>query len=118
MTIRWGNPNVDFDLFVYRRNADGSVGPDPIASSAAGGTVQEAATYVPPASPDPDDPNSFNAGVVEPGTYVVYVDNWCSNENDPLDRELAEFLGQLCVQDGYTDEDDWIGRSRSRPPIR
>ena len=68
MTVRWGDPDVDFDLFVYRKHADGSIGPDPIASSAAGGTVQEAATYVPPASPDPDDPNSFNVGVVEPGT--------------------------------------------------
>ena len=39
VTVRWGNPNVDFDVFVYRKNADGSVGPNPIAQSAAGGTV-------------------------------------------------------------------------------
>ena len=110
VTMHWANPNVDFDLYVYRRNADGSVGPDPVASSAAGGTIQEAATYVPDSIPDPDDPNSFDPGTVEPGTYVVYFDNWCSNENDPLDRELAEFIGgPACLQGGYTDEDDWTG---------
>jgi hypothetical protein len=108
VTMHWANPNVDFDLYVYRRNADGTVGPDPVASSAAGGTIQESATYVPDSVPDPEDPNSFDPGTVEPGTYVVYVDNWCSNENDPLDRELAEFVGEpVCLQGGYKDEDDW-----------
>ena len=115
VTVRWGNPNVDFDVFVYRKNADGSVGPNPVAQSAAGGTVQEAATYIPPSSDDPDDPNSFNVGTVEPGTYVVYVDNWCSNENDPLDRELVQYVGQLCVLNGYPDEDDWVGQITYEP---
>ena len=102
VTMHWANPNVDFDLYVYRRNADGTVGPDPVASSAAGGTIQESATYVPDSIRDPDDPNSFDPGTVEPGTYVVYVDNWCSNENDPLDRELAEYLGRLCLLQAAT----------------
>jgi PKD domain len=115
VSIRWGNADVDLDLYVYRREDDGSY--TLVASSAAGGTTEENATYAPAPPPDRGDPNSTEPpqpptepGVVEPGTYVAYVDNWCSDDDDPLDQELAEDYGaDFCDQGGYTDEDDWIG---------
>jgi len=126
--VRWGNPDVDFDVAVYRRNADGSLSEDPIATSAAGGTTQENATYTPgytPSNPQPpvesdcEDTPETDDGDTRQCRYVAYVDNWCSNETDPFDVELAEdVIGQyVCEQGGYEDEDDWNGEVSFAPLV-
>ena len=126
--VGWGNPDVDFDVFVYRRLADGSLSEDPIASSAAGGTTEENATYTPgytPSNPQPpvesdcEETPETDDGDTRQCRYVAYVDNWCSNETDPLDVELAEdVIGQqLCEQGGYVDEDDWTGEVSFAPLV-
>lgn len=66
VTITWGSADDDWDLYVYRVRADGSVDQNsPVASSAQGGTTEETATS--PSSPD---------APIEPGVYRIYVDNW------------------------------------------
>lgn len=114
--VRWGNPSIDFDLYVYRERADGTLDPAPIASSASGGTTSEKATYVPSRVDTP----------VAAGAYWVYVDNWCSRDNDPVEVEFYEDAGapttpeeDICEPDSATvgDEDDWIGSVSFAPLV-
>ena len=71
--VRWGDPRIDFDLYVYRLRPDGRLVAANVASSAAGGTTFETAKYEPRIIGDP----------VEEDTYVAIVDNWCSRDADP-----------------------------------
>ena len=89
--VQWQDNRVDLDLYVYRRTASGGLAPNAVASSAAGGTDSETATYYPKISSEP----------VEAGRYVIVVDNWCSRN--------AEFPGCYAGPDP-ADEDDFIGR--------
>ncbi len=128
-SVRWGNPDVDFDVSVYRRLADGALDPEPIAGSASGGTTAENATYFAPYSPaDPQPPVETDCEPTPETTdpaettqcrYVVYVDNWCSSDTDPTDVELAEDYGaDFCEQGDYGDEDDWTGEVTFAPLVR
>jgi hypothetical protein len=53
VNINWGDPRIDFDLYVYRVRPDGEIVPANVASSAAGGTTAENATYTPRNIGDP-----------------------------------------------------------------
>ena len=65
VTVRWNNPDNDWDVYVYRVNSEGEVDQSrPIASSASFGDTDETATFI-----SRDEP-------VNPGTYRIYVDNW------------------------------------------
>jgi hypothetical protein len=111
--LNWGNPTIDLDMYVYRRRPNGTLDPSPVAQSATGND-EEVATYQ---SPTIDSP-------VEPGTYVIYVDNWCSSEDDPTVDETLEFFGApttvaLCgVDDPGIDEDDFSGKVEFAPLVK
>jgi PKD domain len=69
VTVTWSNPGVegtnDFDLYVYKVRADGTIDEaSPVASSASGGTNQESAEKIGGGNP------------VEPGKYRIIVDTW------------------------------------------
>ena len=111
--LNWANPTIDLDMYVYRQRPNGTLDPSPVAQSATGND-EEVATYI---SPTIDSP-------VEPGTYVVYVDNWCSSESDPVIDETAEWAGiptsaPLCgVNDPGIDEDDFSGKVEFTPLVK
>ena len=106
--LNWGNPNIDLDMYVYRERPNGTVDGNPIAQGASG-DPEENATYVPPVIDSP----------VEPGTYVVVIDNWCSNDTDPIAVELYEDVtGPICDIGAYEDEDDFNGRVEFQPFVR
>jgi hypothetical protein len=111
--LNWANPTIDLDMYVYRKRPNGTLDPAPVAQSATGND-EEVATYI---SPTIDSP-------VEPGTYVIYVDNWCSSESDPVVDETAEWAGiptsaALCgVQDPGIDEDDFSGKVEFSPLVK
>jgi hypothetical protein len=111
--LNWANPTIDLDMYIYRRRPNGTLDPSPVAQSATGND-EETATYV---SPTIDSP-------VEPGTYVIYVDNWCSSEDDPTVDETLEFLGadpseSFCgVEDPGIDEDDFSGKVEFAPLVK
>ena len=72
MNVSWGDPRIDFDLYVYRIRPDGGIVAASVASSAAGGTTEENAIYTP-----------RNVGdAVEQDRYLIVVDNWCSRDAD------------------------------------
>jgi hypothetical protein len=98
--IDWGSADIDLDLYVYRQRADGSLVRTALASSAQGGTTSEEATFL-PSGGDP----------VPAGTYVVVVDNWCSNDADPLAAPEGgcDFSATTPPQPAI-DEDDFTGR--------
>lgn len=105
--LNWGNPNIDFDMYIYRRRPNGTLDPQPVAQSATG-DPEESATYV---SPRIDSP-------VEPGTYAIFVDNWCSSDTDPVAVELYEDVtGPICDIGPYEDEDDFTGRVEFAPLV-
>ena len=62
---------------------------------------QAASTADPESRPRPlrgpiaGDPNS-STPARQPGTYVVYVDNWCSNQHDPLDLNWPRSSAASC----------------------
>jgi hypothetical protein len=111
--LNWANPTIDLDMYVYRKRPNGTLDPSPVAQSATGND-EEIATYI---SPTIDSP-------VEAGTYVIYVDNWCSSEDDPTVDETLEFFGapttvSLCgVNDPGLDEDDFSGKVEFSPLVK
>jgi hypothetical protein len=70
-TIGWNDDRVDLDLSIYRVDATGRAAPPVLARSAAKGSDVERATYAPAGT------------TVEPGRYLVVVDNVCSRNADP-----------------------------------
>jgi hypothetical protein len=70
--LDWSDSRLDFDLYVYRVRPDGGIVAASVASSAAGGTTFEDATYTP-----------RNVGdAVEQDRYLIVVDNWCTADSD------------------------------------
>jgi hypothetical protein len=98
--VEWAEAQNDFDVYVYRVRPDGSVVPDSIASSAAFGDTDEDAEYRPA------------VGNVEPDTYLVVVDNWCTSLADD---------GASAARCGFTsdtpDEDNFSGEVRLGPAL-
>ena len=89
-SIGWKDERIDLDLSVYRTDAAGSPVAPAIARSASKASDTERAVYVP------------SGGAVEPGRYVVIVDNVCSSDDDPG----APSCG---IDEDIPDEDDFAG---------
>jgi hypothetical protein len=107
-TVRWQDPRLDFDIYLYRQRSDGTLVPGAIAQSAGFGTPSETATYRPPLSGEP----------VAAGTYVLVVDNWCTRNADPLAQpggcDIENAAGAPVE---IADEDDFIGTFESIAPL-
>jgi hypothetical protein len=73
-SIGWKDKRVDLDLTVYRLGADGRPASPALARSAAKGRASELAVYAP------------SGATVEPGRYLVVVDNVCSRDADTNPR--------------------------------
>ena len=116
--LNWANPTIDFDMYIYRERPNGTLDPSPVAQSATAND-EEVATYI---SPTIDHPvESADDGTP---AYVIYVDNWCSSEDDPTVNETMEFLGEdpsddYCgVDDPGIDEDDFSGKVEFAPLVK
>jgi hypothetical protein len=92
-SIGWADDRVDLDLSIYRANAAGRPAAPALARSAAKRSTGERATYAP------------QGATVEPGRYVVVVDNVCSRQSDPLPPGAAP----CTAPDSIPDEDDFQG---------
>src|SRR4051794_9613779 len=96
--ITWASPEVDLDLSIYRAGDDGRPTGTAIARSAATQSAFEEATYVPVGQP------------VDPGTYVVVVDNVCSRDADDAPRSSRPADRADCgIGEAVPDEDDFTG---------
>jgi PKD domain len=105
VTVTWEEPLIDFDVYVYRQRSNGTLDPQPVAQAAS--------------SADPERATRFEAIAGDPihaGTYWVYVDNWCSNDHDPL---IQRFFDGFCIDEdnplSNSDEDDFIGQVTFTP---
>jgi hypothetical protein len=98
VTITWADPRIDLDLSVYRLGADGRPVTPAVASSAATGRASETAVYAPFAAP------------VEPGQYLIVVDNVCSRDLDDDPRSDDPGKTADCgIGEDVPDEDDFSG---------
>jgi len=96
-SIGWNEPRIDLDLSVYRLGSDGRPDGRAIARSAAKDRSTERAIYAP-------------AGPVEPGRYLVVVDNVCSRDDDPDPRTPNPADRANCgIGEDVPDEDDFEG---------
>ena len=69
--IGWNDKRVDLDLTVYRMDSAGRALTPAVARSASKSSNTERAIYAP------------TGATVEPGRYLVVVDNVCSSDSDP-----------------------------------
>jgi hypothetical protein len=89
--VGWGDPDIDFDIFVYRIRDNGTLDPEYIASAATA-----------------DDPEIVEYSSSTPGEpirqdqYIVAVHNYCSSSADPPGS--CDYLGP---PDPSRDEDFW-----------
>jgi hypothetical protein len=86
--IGWKDERIDLDLSVYRVDATGRAVAPPVARSASKSSDTERAVYAP------------SGATVEPGRYLVVVDNFCSHD--------AEAPG-CTIGANIPDEDDFEG---------
>lgn len=92
--IGWKDRRIDLDLSVYRLGADGRPVAPAVARSAAKGVASERAVYAPPGA------------TVEPGRYLVVVDNVCSRD---ADRRPDGGPANCGIRPEAPDEDDFEG---------
>ena len=92
-SIGWQDERVDLDLTIYRANAAGRPAAPALARSTAKRSSSERAAYAP------------SGTTVEPGSYVVVVDNVCSRASDPQPPGAAP----CSAPDTIADEDDFEG---------
>jgi hypothetical protein len=92
-SIGWQDARVDLDLSIYRAGATGRPAAPVLARSTAKRSTSERATYAPPGA------------TVEPGRYIVVVDNVCSHQSDPLPPGAAP----CSAPDSIADEDNFQG---------
>jgi PKD domain-containing protein len=96
-SIGWKDPRIDLDLSIYRLASDGRPAGGAIARSAAKDRSTERAIYAPP-------------GAVEPGRYLVVVDNVCSRDQDDDPRTPNPADRANCgIGEDVPDEDDFEG---------
>jgi hypothetical protein len=97
--IEWANSANDFDLYVYRRDANGNE--VEVNHSAAGSTTNEELVVTDP----------------QPGDYVIYVDNWAAA--DPTWTGAVTFTARTAEPDAGTgayttaEKDAWFERLRT-----
>jgi hypothetical protein len=106
VSVTWQEPAIDLDVYVYRQRPNGTLDPSPVAQSASTADPERATRFEPIAG-DP----------IKAGRYWVYVDNWCSNDTDPL---VVRFFGGSCTGDpeaplSNLDEDDFVGQVTFTP---
>ena len=99
--IRWQDPRVDLDMYIYRQRPNGTFDPEAVGSSAQGGTNEESASI-------------FNRLATQPlaagSTYRVFVDNWCSRDADPDPTTPDPTDTANCgIGAAVPDEDDFVG---------
>jgi hypothetical protein len=92
----WADAHVNLDLSVYRIGADGHAMAPAVARSAAVSGHAETAVYAP------------QGGPVEPGQYLVVVDNVCSKDTDD-NPKLDRYQPINCGAGDPPDEDDFSG---------
>ena len=99
--MTWQDPRIDLDVYVYRKNtANGVIAPTSITSSASFGDTDESATYY----------NAIAANPIEPDTYVVVVDNWCTRNADPAAApDGCDITDENEDPVDIPDEDDFVG---------
>jgi hypothetical protein len=107
-TVRWEDPRLDFDIYLYRQRPDGTLRPGALASSAGFGLPSETATFRP----------AISGETVRPGTYVLVVDNWCTDNADPIAQPrgcgIRDAAGAPAT---VADEDDFVGTFESLPAL-
>ena len=92
-SIGWKDERIDLDLTVYRTDATGHPVAPALARASSKATDTERAVYAP------------SGATVEPGRYVVVVDNVCSRDADPRPPGAPSCnIGQ-----DIPDEDDFTG---------
>jgi hypothetical protein len=98
VTITWADPRIDLDLSIYRLDADGRPVNPAVARSAGTGRASETAVYAPVGAP------------VEPGDYLIVVDNVCSRDldDDPRSDNPAK-TADCGIGEDVPDEDDFSG---------
>ncbi len=106
VSVTWQEPAIDLDVYVYRERPNGTLDPNPVATSASTADPEHATRFEPIAG-DP----------IKAGRYWVYVDNWCSNDTDPF---VVRFFDGSCTGDpgaplSNIDEDDFIGQVTFTP---
>ena len=98
-SIGWADGRLDFDLSVYRLDAAGRPVAPAIARSAVRRRAAELAVYAPP------------AGAVEPGRYLIVVDNYCTRDADDDPRTANPADRADCgIGADVPDEDDFSGQ--------
>lgn len=99
--IRWQDPRVDLDMYIYRQRPNGTFNPEAVGSSAQGGTTFERATIF----------NNLASQPLTPGSvYRVFVDNWCSRDADPDPTTPDPSDTANCgIGEEVPDEDDFVG---------
>jgi hypothetical protein len=97
--IAWDDDRVNLDLTVYRVGPDGRVAGVAVARSATSGSASELATYAPP-----------DGRPIEPGRYLVVIDNVCSRDADDDPRSPNPAKRADCgIGEELPDEDDFSG---------
>ena len=86
-SIGWKDERIDLDLTVYRTDSTGQAVAPALARASSKATDTERAVYAP------------SGGIVEPGRYLIVVDNVCSRG--------GEVPG--CAVPNIPDEDDFTG---------
>jgi hypothetical protein len=98
VTIAWADPRINLDLYVYRVDAGGRPVAPAVARSATTGRGSETAVYAPFGAP------------VEPGQYLIVVDNVCSRDldDDPRSDNPAK-TADCGIGEDVPNEDDFSG---------
>ena len=99
--IRWQDPRLDLDMYIYLRRPNGTFNPEAVGSSAQGGTTFERATIF----------NRLASEPLQPGSvYRVFVDNWCTRDADPDPTTANPSDTANCgIGTEVPDEDDFVG---------
>src|SRR4051794_826139 len=98
VTIDWGDPRIDLGVSVYRLDDEGRAINPAVARSAYTGRASETAVYAPPGA------------TVEPGQYLIVVDNVCSRDRDDDPRSDDPAKTADCgIGEDVPNEDDFSG---------
>jgi hypothetical protein len=96
--VGWLDARVNFDLYAYRLDARGvALGPAVAKAASPFRRASEIAVYAPA------------SGTVEPGRYLVVVDNYCSRDADPDPRTAAPDAADCGIGEEIPEEDDFGG---------
>jgi len=102
--LEWVDPRIDLDFAVYRLKPNGEMVSNAVAGSASFGDNDEDGQYRPP------------VGNVEPGTYRIVVDNWCSSPSDPgSSPDDCGFATEIANEDDFVGEVRFGGALISNP---